>query len=131
MLKVIAYGLQLTALGGVAALEQLALPVTPEVASVSPFLNPLSVARKLGLASPYSRLALGAVTVRCAFVIVSWPVTKAGKSLFPAAGAPTAQVIADGLPLTALAGVAVVEHRAPAAPPEATSAPPFYPPQLV
>src|SRR2546427_3777021 len=58
MLQVIAYGLPLTALDGVAALEQLALPVTPEVASVSPFLNPLSVARKLGLASPYSRLAL-------------------------------------------------------------------------
>src|SRR2546430_16155419 len=121
MLQVIAYGLPLTGLDGVAGLEQLAPPLTPEVASVSLFLNPLSVARKLGLASPYSRLALFAVTVRWAFVIVSWPAMKVGRSLLPAAGAPVLQVIAGGPPPTVLDGVAGLEQLPPPLPPVAPS----------
>ena len=69
---VIAYGPG-TGLVAVAAEAQLGEPLTPEVASVSPFTKPLSVAVKAGFASPYSRFASRAVTVRCAGVTVSAP----------------------------------------------------------
>ena len=41
-----------TALVGVTVVVQFALPVTPPVASISPFLKPLMVAVSAGLASP-------------------------------------------------------------------------------
>ena len=51
-------------------------PVTPLVANISPFLKPLKLAVKAGLASPYSRDASSAVTVRVALVTVSCPLAK-------------------------------------------------------
>src|SRR5439155_22613854 len=50
--QLIAYGLPETGLVGAAALEQLAVPVTPDVANVSPFLNAEIVASKPGFTSP-------------------------------------------------------------------------------
>ena len=52
MAIVIGYGLPATELPGVAALDVAGVPVTPEVARVSPFLNPVYVAVKAGFASP-------------------------------------------------------------------------------
>src|SRR2546426_687629 len=96
----------------VAVVVQLALPVTPEVPNVSPFLKPLSVAVKVGLAAPYARFLSSAVTVKCALVIVNCPLTKfaSGKSWLAAGrvGALTT-VIGYGLPATELAVVAVVD----------------------
>ena len=60
-------------------LVQLAVPVTPLVASVSLFLKPESVVVKAGFASPYARLWLSAVTVSAALMMVSWPLTKVVK----------------------------------------------------
>src|SRR5438093_10551351 len=109
MLQVIAYGLPLTALAGVAGLEQLALPVTPEVPSVSAFLKPLIVAVNAGLASPYSRLALFAVTVRWAFVIVK--IGRAScRERVSIAGVAGSATITYGLPATALVAVADVRR---------------------
>ena len=76
IVQLIVYGLPLTGLGGVAALEQVAVPVTPLAASVSPFLKPESVAVKAGFASPYARVWLSAVTVSPALATVSCPLTK-------------------------------------------------------
>src|SRR5882724_1348606 len=52
-------------------------PVTPDVASVSPFLNPAKVAVNVGLESPYKRLLLSAVTDRCALLTVNEPLLEA------------------------------------------------------
>ena len=65
-----------TVLFAMAALLQLAVPVTPEVARFSPFLKPLMVASKAGLASPYWRDLSSAVTVSTAFVTCSVPGAK-------------------------------------------------------
>ena len=50
-------------------------PVTPLVASVSPFLKPVNVAVNVGLASPYSRESLSAVTLSVAFETARLPST--------------------------------------------------------
>ena len=50
--RLIVYGPPTTELFGVAKLLRLAEPVTSLVASVSPFLNPLKLAVKVGLADP-------------------------------------------------------------------------------
>jgi hypothetical protein len=54
---------------GVAVDAQLAAPVTPLVASVSPALKPLNVAVNVGFEAPYVRDASSAVTVRCALLM--------------------------------------------------------------
>ena len=64
----------MTGLVAVAVVVQVGLPVTPEVARVSPFLKPLIVASKAGLAAPYSRLLSLAVTVRVALVMAKFTV---------------------------------------------------------
>jgi hypothetical protein len=70
-----------TAVFGVAAVVPVADPVTPEVASDSPLTKPLIVSVSVGLAWPYRRLWLSAVTVRCALLMVSTPsVVDAAKS---------------------------------------------------
>ena len=48
----------------VAVLEPVAVPLTPEVASTSPLTKPEMVSVKVGLALPYRRAWLSAVTVR-------------------------------------------------------------------
>ncbi len=44
--------------------------MTPDVPRISPFLKPVMVASNVGLASPYARVLLLAVTVRLALLIV-------------------------------------------------------------
>lgn len=61
---VIAYGLAATEDVATAADEQDAAPTTPDVARVSPFLSPETVAVNKGFASPYARDFGSAVTVR-------------------------------------------------------------------
>ena len=58
---------------GAAVLLPVALPLTPEVLNVSLLANPLMVSVKVGLACPYKRAWLSAVTVRCALLMVSVP----------------------------------------------------------
>ena len=70
---VIVYGLPDTGLVATAVVDRLGEPVTPDVASVSLFLNPVIVAVSVGFGSPYGRLLLSAVTVRVALPTVSWP----------------------------------------------------------
>ena len=77
---VIAYGLPATPLLATAVVVTLAVPVTPLVPSVSQFTNPLTVAVSVGFATPYARVWLSAVTVRCALVIVKLPGVKMVKS---------------------------------------------------
>jgi hypothetical protein len=70
-----------TAVFGVAVVEPVAEPVMPEVASDSPLTKPLMVSVNAGLAWPYRRLWLSAVTVRCALLMVKVPsVVEAVKS---------------------------------------------------
>ena len=49
------------------------VPVTPDVAKVSPLTKPLTVVLSVGLACPYRRDALLAVTVSCALLMVKLP----------------------------------------------------------
>ena len=56
-----------------AALLPVAVPLTPEVLRVSPLTKPETVCVKVGLAAPYKRLWLSALTVRGALLMVSVP----------------------------------------------------------
>ena len=56
-----------------ADVKQAGLPRTPELASFSPFLKPVIVASKPGLASPYCRVLSFAVTTSTACVTCSVP----------------------------------------------------------
>ena len=63
-----------------AALLPVAVPVTPAVLASWPLTKPVMLSLKVGLAAPYMRLWLSAVTVRCALLTVSVPFTRLVKS---------------------------------------------------
>ena len=64
----------------VAVLVPVAVPLTPEVDKSSPLTQPLIVSLNVGLAAPYKRLWLSAVTVRWALPIVKVPFVSVVKS---------------------------------------------------
>ena len=65
-----------TLLVAVAVVVTEASPVTPALENDSPFTKPLIVLVKVGLAAPYTRESLSAVTVNEALFTVSVPSTK-------------------------------------------------------
>ena len=64
----------------IAALLPVAVPLTPEVPRVSLLTKPETVCVKAGLAAPYKRFWLSALTVRGALLIVSVPLLRVVKS---------------------------------------------------